>query len=291
MKILISFLILVWISFFASGCGSDDDAFVAPVIPASDTIRVPADMPTIQAAVEAADSGQVILLGDGVYAGPGNRDIEFTRKQVILVSENGPAHTIIDCAGDSADPHGGLLFYRGSDNVTIDGLMIRGGYAAHGPAIFCTSSSPTIRNCILLANHATVSGGAVRCKSASPRFVNCTLVDNSTAMVGAAVHVIAGSSPVFENCIIAFSDGGGAVFSSDGTSVPQFNCSDIFGNEGGDWTDVIAGQLGLDGNFSSDPLFCDRAAGDFSLRQTSPCASDNNGCAVLIGALPVGCPD
>ena len=30
---------------------------------------------------------------------------------------------------------------------------------------------------------------------------------------------------------------------------------DVYGNEGGDWTDCIADQLGQDGNISADPLF------------------------------------
>jgi hypothetical protein len=51
----------------------------------------------------------------------------------------------------------------------------------------------------------------------------------------------------------------------------------------------VAGQLGIDGNISQDPLFCDPAGGDFTLCADSPCAADNNPACGQIGALPVGC--
>ena len=65
-------------------------------------------------------------------------------------------------------------------------------------------------------------------------------------------------------------------------------CCDVYGNVGGDWVGPIADQLGLDGNFSADPCFCDAESGDFHLWNYSPCAQE--GCG-LIGAWPVGCWD
>jgi hypothetical protein len=67
-------------------------------------------------------------------------------------------------------------------------------------------------------------------------------------------------------------------------------CCDIYGNAGGDWVGCIADQAGINGNFSDDPLFCDIAAGDYHLDDSSPCAPANNDCGVLIGVLGVGCP-
>jgi hypothetical protein len=68
------------------------------------------------------------------------------------------------------------------------------------------------------------------------------------------------------------------------------SCCDIVGNEGGDWVDCLAGQEGVNGNFSSDPRFCNLATDDVTLGAASPCAPDHSppGCG-LIGALPVGC--
>ena len=47
--------------------------------------------PTIQAALEAAKPGDTVQLGPGIYAGPGNADLNFRGKAVIL-------------QGDPADP-------------------------------------------------------------------------------------------------------------------------------------------------------------------------------------------
>jgi hypothetical protein len=71
----------------------------------------------------------------------------------------------------------------------------------------------------------------------------------------------------------------------------MLGCCDIYGNEYGDWTDPIEDQLGINGNISEEPLFCDPETGDFTLHENSPCAPftpPNEECD-LIGAWPVGC--
>lgn len=252
-------------------------------------IRVPSDEPTIQAAIDTADGGDMILVADGVYSGHGNRDIDFLGKAIVLKSENGPALTVIDCAGSSSEHHSGLSFVSGEgEGTVVDGFTIRGGYVGSGAGIRCKSSSPTVKNCVLSGNTALVSGGAVHCKFASPRFINCTFVLNRSP-AGAGVFCISTACPVLQNCIIALSEEGEAVGRAEGTSNPTLRCCDVFGNENGDWVGCIAGQAGLDGNFSLDPLFCDAANNDFHLDSRSPCGASLSGCGTLVGALGIGC--
>lgn len=72
----------------------------------------------------------------------------------------------------------------------------------------------------------------------------------------------------------------------------SLTCCDVYGNEMGDWTGCIAGQLGIDGNISYDPLFCDTAAGDLTIDAISPCRPGGaHGCGVLLGAKGIGCSD
>ena len=68
------------------------------------------------------------------------------------------------------------------------------------------------------------------------------------------------------------------------------SCTDIFGNAGGNWTSCIADQLGINGNFSLNPQFCNAGGRDYRLAQGSPCTAANApaGCG-LIGAFPIGC--
>jgi hypothetical protein len=62
----------------------------------------------------------------------------------------------------------------------------------------------------------------------------------------------------------------------------------------GDWIGAIAGQNGLDGNFSRHPLFCEDSnpSDPWSLSSASPCLPGQHPSGVaceLIGARPEGC--
>jgi len=95
---------------------------------------------------------------------------------------------------------------------------------------------------------------------------------------------------VLQRCILAAGIFGSAVRCQDSATC-LMGCCDVFANEGGDFTGCLAGQGGNDGNFSLDPEFCNAAAGDFHLMETSPCAPASppgRDCG-LIGAWPAGC--
>lgn len=250
-------------------------------------IRVPMDEPTLQAALDAARTGDTILVAAGIYQGDGNRDISMPNKSITIRSESGPTATVFDCEGTAQENHYHMSFDSHSENIVVDGFTFRGAYSNHG-AVRCHSASPTFANCIFTDNQATTSGGAMRCKGSSPLLQNCTMVGNSST-VGAGLFLIAGSRPHLENCIISHSDRGEAIYASEGTSVPFLSCCNLYGNAGGDWIDHVEDQALVNGNISADPLFCDRIVGDLRLRPTSPCAPANNDCGELIGAVPAGC--
>ncbi|MEW5925465.1 MAG: hypothetical protein AB1746_15900, partial [Candidatus Zixiibacteriota bacterium] len=136
--------------------------------------------------------------------------------------------------------------------------------------------------------HATISGGGVWCKGSDPQFINCTFVGNSS-MAGGAVFVLGTSSPILTNCIVAFSEEGGGLYSNESSSQPTAHCCDIFNNVGGDWAGSTADQSGINGNFELDPLFCDPESGNYGLEASSPCLPANNDCHILMGAPQTGC--
>ena len=79
-----------------------------------------------------------------------------------------------------------------------------------------------------------------------------------------------------------------AVYCEDPAASPVITCSDIVGNAGGDWTGCIADLLGVGGNITEDPRFCDADTGDYTLHADSPCAVAACG---LMGSEPVDCDD
>jgi len=81
-------------------------------------LRVEADgsgqYPTIQAAMNAAAPGDTVELGDGLYSGPGNRNLDF--QSGLLRSASGdPQSCRIDCGGEAIGqaPEIHLLWLRG----------------------------------------------------------------------------------------------------------------------------------------------------------------------------------
>jgi len=274
---------------FFAGCSEDSTPTEPPLTEEPrTTIRVPADQPTIQAAIDLAEDFDIIIVADGIYTGDGNRDIDLSGRVLMLRSENGPRFTILDSQGTDTSYHRAFICQTRTDStLVIDGFTITGGLHGGGGAMWLRSSSPTVRNCVFADNQGVTSGGAVRCKSSDPVFRNCTFV-GSRAPTGGTMFCIAGSEPLFENCIIAFGQVGGSVACSGNDDNPLFTCSNIFGNIGGDWTENIDSLAIENNNMAVDPLFCNAVAGDYRLQASSPCAPDSNACSVLIGALGSG---
>jgi len=256
------------------------------------TLEVEADgsgeFPTIQAAVDTAREGSVILLHNGVFTGEGNRDVDFLGKPLVIRSERGrPDSCVIDCEGVG---RAFVLESGEGPGFYIEGIEIINGAADHGGAIYCDSTSVTIARCLFRDNSATQSGGAVYLSGeASPALLQCTFSHNSTAGSGAGIACDTGASLTVDHTIVAYSTAGEAVSCAGGATADLF-CSDLYGNSGGDWVGCVAGQNGSDGNVSIDPYFCDPDNRDFMIAEDSPCAPDYSGpdCG-LIGALGAGC--
>lgn len=253
------------------------------------TSYVPQDFPTIQEAIDASIPIDTIIVAEGTYTGPGNRDLSFNGKSLYLKSVKGPENTIIDCDAGPTDRHRAFNFINGEDaGARVDGFTIINGYGPfshdnyEGGAILCDGSSPTIRNCVFAHNQGPYQGGAISLFYCTPSFYNCTFVQNYS-LYGGGIYSN-NSNPYLSNCIFAYNLNGGAIY---GNAV--LNCSNIYGNTAGDWTGTLADQLGTNGNISEDPLFCDFLNDDFHIELISHCSPYINSQCGLIGALKAGC--
>ena len=92
------------------------------------TINVPDDYATIQDAVNASASGDVILVSPGVYTGTGARVIEVVSKTLTIRSTDGYMNTIIDGEGQR-----GCLRLNDTATLFLDGFTLQNGYAASSP--------------------------------------------------------------------------------------------------------------------------------------------------------------
>lgn len=344
------------------------------------------DAPTIQAAVDSCINGDTVLAADGIFVGEGNYNIDFSGKIIVVMSENGPENTIIDCEGSHDETSRRGFIFRNEEGAEsiLNGFAIKNGMGVSDSeisgdaagALVVLNASPTIMNCVFMNNEAWPSsgisnGGAMYCYiNGSMTMRGCRFVGNK-ATFGGAIEVGAGSL-ILENCEfignIADNGPGGAInsngshvsaedcfftanlagagsaiysdqssivinnstlalngqdtllaensviFCFNGTSLTmnrsivafnsqcravwcenmdvndiQINCSDIYGNDNGDWVDCLAGMDEINNNFASDPQFCDTANGNLHIAHMSPCSPSLSLCGQLVGAFGIGC--
>jgi len=110
-----------------------------------------ADFTTIQAAVTAAESGDTIIVKDGVYT-----ENVVVDKSLTLKSENGSARTTVEAAESNAD-----VVKIAAPNVTIDGFTVTGATTAGKAGINVTGSSggAIVKNNLSTGNNEGISVG------------------------------------------------------------------------------------------------------------------------------------
>lgn len=185
----------------------------------------------------------------------------------------------MSCRGNSAP----MVF-----NSQFDRNQVSGDLGYGGAVMADTEAMPLFQQCTFYGNSGRYGGALASFADSKTNLVSCTLVGNSSEWLGAGLLCI-DSFPTIENTIIAFQEG--SAVACAGSALPLISCSNIYGNDRGDWTGTIAAQATVEGNLSRDPLFCNPDPDldfQFRLRIDSPCADLGPDC-VLMGAWPAGC--
>jgi hypothetical protein len=178
-------------------------------------------------------------------------------------------------------------------------------------------SNAEIEDCLFLDNWTSWDGGALNIyDGADVEIRYCRFLHNISLLGGAVSHYYGLDVPYadFRYCtfseneadaggvfwadspfrswfnILSFSNDGGTLEWVGSGDLPEFACTDIFGNVGGDWTGILAPFLGTDGNISEDPQFCGQlGTWNIELQSDSPCLPGGNDCAQQFGAFGQGC--
>ncbi len=161
-----------------------------PISVSAGTINVPGDQATIQAGIDAAVDGDIVLVADGTYSGTGNYNIEFKGKALTVKSVYGPEDCIIDCQQLGR----GFVYLntRLQQPSIIEGFTIRNGLSkgGNGGGIYCEVSSPEIKRCIFVNNEAGSGGGVyIEDLYISNKITDCKFENNTAAWKGGGLSV------------------------------------------------------------------------------------------------------
>ena len=201
------------------------------------SLRVPEDFPTIQAAINASQNGDTVVVAPGTYA----ENIDFHGKVITVTSAQGPGQTTID--GAQHDSVATFTSGEGTGSV-LNGFTLRNGRSGFDTAGFgdgggvrIASSSPTITANVITRNTAC-DGLGISVRFGSPIIQGNTITGNvrqgcTGGIGGGGIEVVgAGSAKILDNVIsgnsMTAADGGGIALFSAGT--PTIRGNVISGN-------------------------------------------------------------
>jgi hypothetical protein len=178
------------------------------------TWKVPADFGMIQAAIDAAGDGDVVLVSPGTYG----EALHFDGK-AITVQSTAPedsatvATTVVDPvsaasvvrfdAGEGLDSQ--LLgFTLTGGRGTVYRVGPWGGGSRAGGGIYCENASPTIAHCVIrnnTVNSGNALGGGIYGYYSSATVEDCRIDDNYGSN-GGATYFTGASQPLFRSCVV-----------------------------------------------------------------------------------------
>ena len=196
-----------------------------------------------------------------------------------------------DCEfyGNQAPFGGGAVHSEYGGGLVIRNCLFVDNHADDGGAISMFSTNVLIEGCTFVDNSAEYGGAILVAFASDCLLSSCSFSHNLSSSISGSAEVWGGNTLSMDKCIVAFdAEGTGVSCRYDGAAT--LTCCDLFGNSGGDWVGCVSEELGQQGNFWSDPLFCPEGVAPLlALHADSPCTPENSPCGELVGSIGVGC--
>ena len=224
---------------------------------------VPGDFQHIQSAIDYCLEGDTVIVQPGIYY----ENIDFTGKNITVGSCFIFDHDPESIHGTVlvGDRSGGVVSFSNGETrrAVLSGMTITNGR----DGIYCSSSSPTLRYCVITGNAAVNAGGGginIR-NNSSPYLENLTIAANS-ARWGGGIYGTEAVDITCVNSILWNNSPSEAYFASTGAA----NAFSIA------YSDVEEGQQGVNTNnncnlnwsntnLAADPLFAASDSADYRL--------------------------
>lgn len=160
-------------------------------------IKVPADIPTVWGALQAASEGDEIIVSPGTYVENIYIGATETRPpiNVVLRSTNPSDPAIVDSTIIKAKGPWAVVTFHGTEKTTcrLDGFTISsGGSLSHpyGGGINGNGTVAVIQNCVITKNSATYGAGLSNCDGL---IKNCRITNNVAAADGGGLYACRGT--------------------------------------------------------------------------------------------------
>ena len=175
---------------------------------------------SLQIAIDNAAPGDTVWVSPGTYHGPGDVDLTFRGKNVVLKSVAGAVATIID----GSHSYRGFVSNQGEDSTAaVIGFTFRnckatdqGSLSDVGGAVHVGSgSSIRFEDCVFLTSTASYGGAVHVAFEGEPTFRRCTFLQNTAIWGGGGIAAFGGA---FDSCWILenHAGSGGGVFVYNG---------------------------------------------------------------------------
>ena len=153
------------------------------------------DYQTIMAALEAAESGDTVIVEEGTYSQSSGEIFPLELKSGVIL-KRATTDTLPLILGNNSD----TVIYSEAEDALIEGLAIEEGRAPvriegrDGGGLYIASGNLEVKDCRIYGNHAFGGGGGVFCATGSrARFVRCYIAKNEGSERGGGIYCSTGS--------------------------------------------------------------------------------------------------